>query len=93
MRHVHLGANALELCYVADGTLDAFVDLREKIRITDFAAAYLIAKEAGARITNADGGELRPRFELGHGFSFVASATDSLHSEILRLCKQPGRRV
>ncbi len=30
----HLGANALEICYVADGTTDAFIDLRGKLRIT-----------------------------------------------------------
>ena len=29
----HLGANALELCYVADGTTDAFIDLRGKLRV------------------------------------------------------------
>ena len=45
-RHTrHLGANALELCYVADGTTDAFVDLRGKLRVTDIAAATLIIQD------------------------------------------------
>ena len=43
-----LGSAALELCYVASGTLDAHVDLRGRIRPTDVAAGLLIAREAGA---------------------------------------------
>ena len=49
--HIRLfGANALELCYLAKGSLDAYIDLRGKIRATDIAAAYLIVKEAGGTI-------------------------------------------
>ena len=89
-RQVHFGANALELCFVADGTTDAFVDLRGSIRITDIAAAYLIATEAGAAITDARGRELRAVFDLEHRLSFVASANRALHKEILRLCAPAG---
>jgi myo-inositol-1(or 4)-monophosphatase len=93
-RQVHFGANALELCYVADRTIDAFVDLRGSIRITDLAAAYLVAAEAGAEITDAGGRRLKAEFDLDHRLSFVASANLTLHKEMLRLC-QPlaqGRR-
>ena len=49
--HVRLlGANALEACYLAKGSLDAYIDLRGKIRATDIAAAFLIVKEAGGII-------------------------------------------
>lgn len=89
-RQVHFGANALELCYVADRTTDAFVDLRGSIRITDIAAAYLIASEAGAVITDPEGRELRADFDLEHRFSFVASSNGTLHKEILRLCRSDG---
>jgi len=44
-----LGSAALELCLLASGALDAYVDLRERIRPTDVAAGLLIALEAGAR--------------------------------------------
>ena len=92
-RHVHFGANALEFCYVADKTIDAFVDLRGSIRITDFAAAYLIAKEAGAVVTGVEGRRLNVDFDLKHRFSFVASANGALHKEILELCQAPvGRK-
>jgi myo-inositol-1(or 4)-monophosphatase len=89
-RQVHLGANALEMCFLAEGKIDAFVDLRGKIRITDFAAAYLIALEAGAEVTNPRGGRLAPRFDLEHRFSFVASANMAIHKQILELCRQPS---
>jgi myo-inositol-1(or 4)-monophosphatase len=86
-RQVHFGANALELCYLADGKIDAFVDLRGRIRVTDVAAAYLIAREAGAVITDPRGRQLDPGFEPRKGFSLVASANEGLHKEILELCR------
>jgi myo-inositol-1(or 4)-monophosphatase len=89
-RQTHYGANALELCYVADGRIDAFVDVRGKMRITDFAAAYLIAKEAGGELTDEGGGQLVPHFDLEHRFSFVASANQQLHGEILKMCRAEG---
>jgi len=93
-RQVHFGANALELSWVSDGTIDAFVDSRGKIRITDLAAAYLVAAEAGAEISDAQGGELGAVFDLKHRISLVASANAHLHKKILRLCGPagPGRR-
>ena len=92
-RQVHFGANALELCYVGDRTIDAFVDLRGSIRITDLAAAYLVASEAGAVITGADGKKLTAAFDFEHRFSFVASANEALHKEILELCGPPRGRA
>jgi myo-inositol-1(or 4)-monophosphatase len=92
-RQIHYGANALEICYVADGRIDAFVDVRGKMRITDFAAAYLIAKEAGAEFTDERGSRLEPHFDLDHRFSFVASANKLLHSGILELCEEKDERV
>jgi myo-inositol-1(or 4)-monophosphatase len=89
-RQVHFGANALELSCLSDGTVDAFVDMRGKIRITDLAAAYLVAAEAGAEISDAQGKELRAVFDLKHRLSFVASANAHLHKEILRLCGPAG---
>ena len=41
----HLGANALELALFARGLIDIYIDLRDKIRVTDMAAGYIIAKE------------------------------------------------
>ena len=90
-RQVHLGANALEMCYVAEGRTDSFVDLRGRIRVTDLAAAYLIAIEAGAKVTDGRGEALRLYFDLSHRFSFVASANARLHREMLALVGGVGR--
>ena len=89
-RQVHFGANALELSCMAGGTIDAFVDLRGKIRITDLAAAYLVAAEAGSVISGPRGEELEAVFDLEHRLSFVASADVRLHKEILELCRPAG---
>ena len=51
-----LGSAALDLCHVAEGTADAYVE--EGLNLWDHAAAGLIAREAGARtelLTGAGG--------------------------------------
>ena len=83
----HLGANALELCYVADGTTDAFIDMRGKLRTTDMAAAWLIIKEAGAKITSPEGKPLNVRLHPKQRVAFVASANQKIHKTILNLVK------
>lgn len=50
-----LGSAALELCYVASGSFDAFVDTRGRLRIMDVAAGILIVKEAGGKVTDGQG--------------------------------------
>ncbi|MGD2142136.1 MAG: inositol monophosphatase family protein, partial [Candidatus Bathyarchaeota archaeon] len=50
------GSAALSLCYLAAGIIDAHVDLRGKLRITDAAAGLLILKEAGG-VYRIDGGD------------------------------------
>jgi myo-inositol-1(or 4)-monophosphatase len=83
----HLGANALELCYVADGTTDGFIDLRGKLRATDIAAAYLILKEAGARITTLEGSELNVELAPTQRVSFIATGNKRLHKIIMKQIK------
>ena len=41
----HLGANALEMAFFAQGLIDIFIDFRRRIRIQDIAAGYLLVKE------------------------------------------------
>jgi myo-inositol-1(or 4)-monophosphatase len=82
-RQVHFGANALEACFLAEGLVDGMVDIRRKMRITDFAGGYLIAKEAGAIITDERGGEFAPSVNLKERFSFVMGANRKIHRGIL----------
>ena len=92
-RQVHFGANALELCYLADGRIDGFVDMRGLIRMTDFAAAYLIAREAGAVFSDPLGQPPRAQFDLTHRLSFIASANAALHKEILEVSRKRHREL
>ncbi len=53
-----LGCSSLELCYVAAGRLDGFLDMRSRLRVIDFAAAKLVVEEAGGVVTDGYGDEL-----------------------------------
>jgi myo-inositol-1(or 4)-monophosphatase len=82
-RQMHFGANALEICFLADGRLDAFIDVREKMRIWDLAGAYLIAQRAGAVFTTGRGMELAPAISVSERFTVAGSANTTLHNKIL----------
>lgn len=68
-----LGASALELCYVACGRLDGFVDLRNTLRVTDAAAGILICREAGGRVTLPDGSPVEFPDNVAAGRCLVAT--------------------
>jgi myo-inositol-1(or 4)-monophosphatase len=87
-KHIrHFGANALELCYVADGTTDAFIDIRGKLRTTDLAAAYLIVKEAGGTVTTPLGEALDAKLDPKQTVKFLASGNTRIQKIILSLVK------
>src|ERR687893_3332708 len=79
------GANALEMCFVARGFLDAYIDLRGKIRPTDVAAGYLIAKEAGAQIYLDNGSTLESNLDVKKKFSYAAMANEKIHEQLVTL--------
>ncbi|MGH9245607.1 MAG: inositol monophosphatase family protein [Acidimicrobiales bacterium] len=54
-----LGAAALDLCAVAAGTLDAFIDCSPSAHASwDYLGALLVCREAGAPMADADGRDL-----------------------------------
>jgi myo-inositol-1(or 4)-monophosphatase len=83
----HFGANALELCYVANGIYDAFVDIRKLLRVTDIAAAYLIIKESGGIMLTPEGHELNPSLTPTSRVSFIAAGNNQLFNKISALIK------
>jgi myo-inositol-1(or 4)-monophosphatase len=88
IRHTrHFGANALEVCLVAAGLIDAFIDLRNKIRTTDVAAGFLIVKEAGGIVTDQENKPINVKLDPKQTLSFVASANSEIHQKILSLVK------
>jgi len=87
-KHIrHFGANALELCYVANGLTDAFVDVRGKLRATDAAAGFFILSEAGGIVTSPEGKPIDLRLDPKETVKFVASGNRDIHEKILRLIK------
>jgi myo-inositol-1(or 4)-monophosphatase len=81
----HFGANALEQCFLADGKIDGFVDIRNRMRVVDFAAGYLISKEAGAVLSDGEGNPVRTRVSLEEKFNVVAACNPALHKKLLEL--------
>ncbi|MCP8316995.1 MAG: bifunctional fructose-bisphosphatase/inositol-phosphate phosphatase [archaeon] len=85
VRHMrHFGANALEICYVASGFTDAFVDVRGMLRVTDMAASYIILKEAGGEILTPNGKELDSILEPTQRVSFIAASNSIICDKILK---------
>jgi myo-inositol-1(or 4)-monophosphatase len=83
----HFGANALELCYVAEGIIDAFVDMRGKLRATDVAAASLIIAEAGGILTTPEGQPLDVKLDPKQKVEFIAAANAKIYDRIFGLVK------
>lgn len=84
----HFGANALELCYVADGSLDGFIDLRGVFRGTDLAAAMLILTEAGAAVISEKGLEIIGQCTNEARYAYIAARDDQFARTLLALAKE-----
>ncbi len=78
-----LGAVAIEISYVADGTYDAFVDMRDNLRVVDVAAAKIIVEESGGIVTDRHRHALDARLGVLEKTSLIASANEKLHEEIM----------
>ncbi|WXG45993.1 MAG: inositol monophosphatase family protein [Candidatus Atabeyarchaeum deiterrae] len=82
-RKRYLGTNALEICFVASGKYDAFIDLRGIARVTDIAAAYLVLEEAGGVMVGRNGAEVNVELLPTSKLSFIAAANRSLCRNII----------
>lgn len=82
-----IGSDALEICMVASGSLDAFIDLRGILRLTDFAAAGFILEEAGGYLFDRGMDRLKPRLEYGVRSSIVACSNMDIASELSGIIK------
>lgn len=80
-----LGSVATELCYVADGTYDAFLDIRGNLRVVDIAAAKLIVEEAGGTVTNEHGKNLDNKLKVTERTSLIAACNLSVHKDIMNI--------
>ena len=81
----HFGANALEMALFARGLMDIFIDLRNKIRIQDIAAGYIIVKEAEGILLDANLKPLDSDLSYEARISFVATANQEILDEVFAL--------
>ncbi len=78
-----LGAAALDLCAVAEGVLDGYVDCsRDAHGVWDYLGGLLVCREAGAVVTDAFDRELVVH-DHAERRTPVAGATEALHAELV----------
>jgi fructose-1,6-bisphosphatase/inositol monophosphatase family enzyme len=78
-----LGAAALDLCAVADGTLDAYVDCVDDAHgVWDYLGALLVCREAGVTVEDAKGRDLCV-LDRAIRRTPVAAAGTTLHEALL----------
>ncbi len=78
------GSNALDMCYVAGGALQCFIDVRKRLSIVHASALY-IAQKAGAVVSDEKGKGISPELEKGGVLSFVCSVDKNVHKKVLEL--------
>ena len=77
------GCASRALRLVAEGALDAHIDVRTRLTPESFLAASLIVTEAGGHICRLDGGALGPFESLQDRTTLVAASTKELTEEII----------
>lgn len=84
----HFGANALEMALFARGLLDIFIDLRDKIRVQDIAAGYVIVKEAGGILLDANLNSLDADLSYKTRISFIAASNQKILDDVVSQIKK-----
>lgn len=77
-----LGSIALDMCYVADGTLDGVIDTRSLVSAYDIIASALVLKEAGGLLTDLKGRKLSDDVKAA-GMSIIGTKNKELHERIV----------
>jgi len=78
-----LGSIEIEICLVAEGVIDAVMDVRGLISGYDIAGAALILKEAGGIVTDMGGEELGSELGQMHNIDPVAALEPEMHRKML----------
>jgi myo-inositol-1(or 4)-monophosphatase len=81
------GSTALDMAFLSQGAVSTFIT-PSLSRSFDFAAGYLLVKEAGGMVTDLDGKEI-DRIEIGVKKStpILASANEGLHKNALEVLR------
>ena len=83
-----LGATTLDLCYVAQGAFEGYVDLRWRLTPENFLAPALIIEEAGGVFVDEHGQRLGP-VDFTTGYRVVAANNGELLRLILQQLAEP----
>ena len=78
-----LGSIALDMCFVADGTLDGIMDTRGLVSGYDIMASALILEESGGRLTDLAGENIAGNVQAT-GFSLIGTKNPELHEMIVQ---------
>ncbi|WP_338538219.1 inositol monophosphatase [Janibacter terrae] len=84
-----IGSAALDLCRVADGSLD--VHYERGLNPWDMAAGWLVATEAGAVVTDLDGGDPRAGFTVAGPPAAQGSLRTLLRSAVEQVGPESAR--
>lgn len=79
-----LGSIALDMCLVADGTLDGIIDTRGLVSGYDIMASSLVLKESGGHLTDIPGREITADVQ-STGLSIIGTKNDELHDKIIKM--------
>ncbi len=82
-----LGSIALDMCYVADGTLDGVIDTRGLVSAYDIMASSLLLKESGGFLTDLEGRMLSNDVRAS-GLSIIGTKNKELHDRIVKTLAQ-----
>jgi myo-inositol-1(or 4)-monophosphatase len=77
-----MGSAALSLCLLAKGSIDGYINFKKGSRIVDYAAGYLILKEAGGVIFSINGEDID--FTLDMELKVAIVACNAELAEFLR---------
>ncbi len=77
-----LGSIALDMCYVADGTLDAIIDTRGLVSGYDIMASALILNEAGGQLSDLRGIRINDDVKTT-GMSIIGTKNREIHYKIV----------
>lgn len=79
-----LGSVALDMCYVADGTLDGIIDTRGLVSGYDIMASALILKETCGYLTDLEGKKIDDDVRTT-GMSIIGTKDKELHDKIVKM--------
>ncbi len=78
-----LGSIAVEMCYVAEGVMDAVVDLRGSLNGYDIASALLILRETGGIATDVYGNNVSGEVAKTISIPIIAARKKEMHDKII----------